>query len=66
MAKEKLTPAGLPESASTDGNNGRKAFVPVTPLQQFELYRKLLRGDQAFQWVFFNLELEKCNTNIIG
>jgi hypothetical protein len=69
MAKEKLTDPGVPESTSLlDVNSGahRKAIVPLTPLQQFEIYRKLLRGDAAFQWVFFNLELSKCNPIIIG
>lgn len=67
MAKEKLTASGLPESTSSDGNNsGRpKAIVPFTVLQQFEIYRKLLRGDVNFQWFFSNLELRKCNPIII-
>lgn len=65
MAKEKTTASGL--SLPTDGNNSgrRKIIVDPGPLQQFEIYRKLLRGDAAFQWVFFDLELRKCDPFII-
>lgn len=66
MAKEKLTAPGVPESS--DSNNGGRPKIivpPATVLQQFETYRKLLRGDVNFQWFFSNLELRKCNPIII-
>jgi len=68
MAKEKFTASGAPETPSADGNNGgrQKIIVPPnTPLVQFEIYRRLLRGDANFQWFFSNLELRKCNPIII-
>lgn len=60
MAKEKT-----PEQTDVKDNGRRKAVVNPTPLQQFEIYRKLLRGDASFQWFFSNLELRKCNPIII-
>jgi len=65
MAKEKFTAPGVPEPSDSN-NGGRKIIVPPsTVLQQFEVYRKLLRGDTNFQWFFSNLELRKCNPIII-
>jgi hypothetical protein len=64
MAKEKFSVPAV--TGSSDSNSGiQKIIVPPTVLQQFEIYRKLLRGDANFQWFFSNLELRKCNPIII-
>lgn len=66
MAKEKFTAPGVPESSDSNNGGRQKIIVPPpTVLQQFEIYRKLLRGDANFQWFFSNLELRKCNPIII-